>query len=226
MPEPATVRVLTLNHVSVAAFPNRHVDDCYERLDALLPGQFDRIDSVLESDLLNVNALIHPPGMVCNAGWVEATGGNFPFYADGMSPAVARVTDEVDAERRALADRLGVPTISLVEALHRAGYTTAEGAASGRTHAAVQASTAMAPIAAPGSLDHRYLHEDVGWGLVPWIHMARAAGVPMPATAALVDLAGVMNGVDYAREGLTLERMGLAGLSADEISAYARLGRP
>jgi opine dehydrogenase len=224
MPAPATVRVLNLCRVGVAAFPNRHADECHDRLDGLLPGQFDRIESVLESDLLNLNALIHPPGMVCNAGWVEATGGGFTFYAEGMTPAVGRVVDEVDAERRALAERLGVPTVTLVDALHRAGFTTAEAAATGRTYDAVQASGNLGTMMAPASLDHRYLHEDVGWGLVPWTHLARAVGVPMPATEALVDLAGLMTGVHYRAEGLTLERMGLAGLGADEISAYARLG--
>jgi opine dehydrogenase len=224
MPEPATVRVLNLSRVGVAAFPNRHAAECHDRLDALLPDQFDRIDSVLESDLLNLNALLHPPGMVLNAGWVEATGGGFTFYDEGMTPAVGRMVDEVDAERRALAERLGVPTITLVDALHRAGFTTAEGAASGRTYDAVKASTALGTMMAPASLDHRYLHEDVGWGLVPWTDLARAVGVAMPATEALVDLAGVMNVVDYRDTGLTLARMGLAGISAGEISDYARLG--
>lgn len=224
MASPATVRVLALIQVSLAAFPSRHLKECHERLDVLLPGRFEPIGSVLEADLANVNALLHPPGMVCNAGWLEATEGQFPFYREGMSPGVARVVDEVDIERLALAERLGVPALPLVQSLHQAGFTTAEGAASGRMHAAMQAAESLHGVVAPPSLDHRYLHEDVGWGLVPWVHLAEAVGVTMPATAALVALAGLMNGVDYRLEGLTLERMGLAGVPADEISAYARLG--
>jgi opine dehydrogenase len=57
--------------------------ECHQRLDALLPGQFGRAESVLEADLANLNAILHPPGMVCNAGWIEATGGKFGFYAEG-----------------------------------------------------------------------------------------------------------------------------------------------
>ena len=37
------------------------------------------------SERANVNAVIHPAGMVANAGWLEATGGNFAFYHDGIS---------------------------------------------------------------------------------------------------------------------------------------------
>ena len=76
------------------------------------------------------------------------------------------------------------------------------------------------PIQSPPKLDHRYLHEDVGWGLVPWMHLAAAAGSPAPTITALTHLAGVINGIDYPREGLTLERMGLAGKTPGQIRAH------
>jgi hypothetical protein len=41
---------------------------------------------------------------------------------------------------------------------------------------------------------------------------------------ALATLAGVLNGVDYARTGLTLDRMGLLGLGPDDIGSYLRTG--
>jgi opine dehydrogenase len=88
----------------------------------------------------------------------------------------------------------------------------------------LQGSEAMATVAAPPTLDHRYLHEDVGWGLVPWLELAGACGSPAPIMEALTVVAGALNGVDYVRTGLTLEKMGLAGLTASEIVTYARSG--
>jgi hypothetical protein len=52
------------------------------------------------------------------------------------------------------------------------------------------------------------------------MHLAAAAGSPAPAITALTHLAGVINGIDYPREGLTLERMGLAGKTPAEIRAH------
>src|SRR5689334_24908101 len=75
MTGPATVRVFLRGRASVAALPAGRLDECHRRLDALLPGQFGRARSVLEADLADVNAILHPPGMVCNAGWIEATKG-------------------------------------------------------------------------------------------------------------------------------------------------------
>jgi opine dehydrogenase len=221
---PATVGVFALPQASLAAFPGRHLDQCHERLDALFPGRFGRLGSVLEADLLNVNAVLHPAGMVCNAGWIDATGGDFPFYHQGIGPAVARVMEALEGERVAVAQGLGVAIIPILDDLRRAGYTTAAASGTGGLHEALSTSKALRAIKAPPSLDHRYLHEDVGWGLVPWMGLAGAAGVPTPTMAALTDLAGLLNGVDYRREGLTLDRMGLTGMTPDEIRSYAATG--
>src|SRR5690606_29348319 len=45
----------------------------------LFPGAYDTGD-VIASDLSNVNMIVHPPGAILGAAWVEATGGDFTFY--------------------------------------------------------------------------------------------------------------------------------------------------
>ena len=131
---------------------------------------------MLEADLANLNAILHPPGMVCNAGWIEATAGKFGFYADGGGPAVARVMDAIDAERLALACALGVRAVPFAEQFRQLGFTAGEQVRAGGAYHAIQHSELIRPIQSPPKLDHRYLHEDVGWGLVPWMHLAAAAG--------------------------------------------------
>src|SRR5215470_12670197 len=217
---PATVRVFLRARASVAALPASHLEECHRRLDALLPGQFGRAESVLEADLANLNAILHPPGMVCNAGWIEATGGTFGFYAQGSGPAVARVMDAIDNERLALADRLGVRAVPFTELFGQLGFTAGGQVHAGGAYHAIQHSELIRPMQSPPQLDHRYLHEDVGWGLVPWMHLAAAAGSPAPTISALIHLAGVINGIDYPREGLTLQRMGLAGKTPAQIRAH------
>jgi opine dehydrogenase len=224
MAGPATVGVFALTAASLAAFPSRDLDECHSRVDALLPGQFSKAASVLELDLQNVNAVMHPAQTVCNASWIEATGGDFFIYREGSGPSTARIIEAVDSERLAVADALGVPSLSLVDALARAGYTTVEAAATGSVHIALQEGEPISRVKAPPTLDHRYLHEDVGWGLVQWINLARVASVPTPTMDALTILAGACTGRDYYREGLTLERMGLSGVGPEAILGYAVSG--
>src|SRR5947207_8670617 len=218
---PAAVRVFLRSRASLAALPASHLQECHQRLDALLPGQFGRAESVLEADLANLNAILHPPAMVCNAGWIEATAGKFGFYAEGGGPAVARVMDAIDAERLALARALGARAVPFAELFHQLGFTTGGQGSAGSAYHAIQCSELIRPIQSPPRLDHRYLHEDVGWGLVPWMHLAAAARSPAPTITALTHLAGTINGIDYPRKGLTLQRMGLAGKTPGEIRAHA-----
>ena len=70
----------------------------------------------------------------------------------------------------------------------------------------------------------RYIHEDIGYGLVPMAALGRLAGVATPTMDALVQLASAALGIDYARDGLTLERLGLAGKSLEELAAFAQQG--
>jgi len=188
-----------------------------ERLTALLPGEPGRCESILEADLANVNALLHPPGMICNAGWIEATDGDFGFYAQGTSPAVAGVMEAIDRERLALAQRLAVRADPFPELFAQLGLVDPVEAGPD-AYSAVHASWLIHPIRAPAALDHRYLHEDVGWGLVPWMQLAEAVHCPTPTINSLINLASAINRLDYSRQGLTLGRM---GLHASAVSSKA-----
>jgi opine dehydrogenase len=156
--------------------------------------------------------------MVRNAGRIEATAGEFGFHRDGTQAAVARVTEAIDQERMELAQRLHVPAVAFGELFHQLGFTPSP---AGGVLEAIRASELIHPIQSPSTLDHRYLREDIAWGLVPWMQPAAAVGSPAPVITALTNLAGVMNSVDYAQTGLTLKRAGLGDMSADQIRAHA-----
>lgn len=36
---------------------------------------------------MNINAVIHPAGVLMNAGWIEMTSGNFLFYKESITPS-------------------------------------------------------------------------------------------------------------------------------------------
>jgi opine dehydrogenase len=171
-----------------------------------------------------MNAVFHPPGMLMNAGWVEATGGGFLFYREGITEAVGRVVAAVDAERMAVAKALGVPARGFLETFHQAGLTTAEALASGSIARACRESEPNRTIRAPASLDHRYVHEDVGYGLVPMTAFAQLGGVPTPVIDAHVALLSLAAGIDYAATGLTLEKLGLAGLAPADLGRFVKEG--
>ncbi len=54
--------------------------------------------------------------------------------------------------------------------------------------------------------------------------LARVVGLTTPVTTAMTDLTAVFSGYDYRANGLTLEKLGLAGMTRDEIIAFATTG--
>lgn len=209
--------------LAFAAFPGKNVQRLYELLKPVFP-EITPASSVLETALSNLNAIFHPPGMIMNAGWIEHTGGEFLFYREGITESIGRVTAGVDAERIAIAQALGVPFQTFLEAFHRAGLTTKAALASGSIMRACRESEPNRAIKAPPSLMHRYIHEDVGFGLVPFAAFGALARTKTPTIDALIRLAGIATATDFASDGLTLEKMGLGQCSVEALPKFLHDG--
>ncbi|MDP7605138.1 MAG: NAD/NADP octopine/nopaline dehydrogenase family protein [Alphaproteobacteria bacterium] len=221
---PAAVDIFSYTKkLKFAAFPGRHLDALHEAVKPLYP-EIVPVSSVLETGLTNVNAVFHVPGMVMNAGWIEDTGGDFLFYREGITPAVGRVTARVDAERMAVAGALDVPTAGFLENFYQAGLTTKAAMESGDISRACMESEPNKVIKAPPSLDHRYMHEDVGYGLVPFAALGDLAGVATPAIDGLVHVASKLMDIPYAETGLTVEKMGLGGAAPGDLGRFVMQG--
>lgn len=187
----------------------------------LFPGVVAAPD-VLASSLANVNLVLHPPGAVLSAAWVEATGGDFTFYVDGMTPAVVRVIEAYDAERLAVAAAFDHHLPTLMEEMTALGSVDAAAAARGDVRDAIRKGVANSTIKAPDSLSHRYYQEDFGFGVLPFVELARIAGVPVPVADALLRMGDTLTGDDFMTRGLTARRLGIEGLDLAGLLAIVR----
>lgn len=181
---------------------------------------------VLACDLANVNLVLHPPGAVLAAAWIEATGGDYRFYVDGMTPGVARVLGALDRERLEVAAALGHELPPLQDEMAAIGTADSEAAARGDLRGAIAGGEANRTIAAPDSLSHRYYAEDFGYGLVPFLALAEIAGVGAPVASALLTLGETLLGRALRAEGLTAARMGVAGLDSTALRELVRGAGP
>ncbi|KAJ9489834.1 hypothetical protein VN97_g3420 [Penicillium thymicola] len=171
--------------------------------------------NLLEVGLNNVNPVVHCPAALMNAGWIEATKGDFYFYAQGMSPSVSRVTEKVDKERLAISDAYGLKITPITAYMNQnynndREYSDYHDFASGSVvHNKTKSS--------PSSLNHRYLLEDVLYGLVPWYELGLKCGLTSPTIRALIEMAAVVSGFDYFEHGRTLKSAGLGDATKDQV---------
>jgi len=221
---PAQVEIYRrTENLRFAAFPGKLTARLLPQVGEVYPNIVPATN-VLVTGLSNINAVMHPAGMVGNAGRIETSQGDFYFYRDGITPAIADVIGAVDRERVAIVRRLGLPPVSFVDIFHQAGLTSDAARESQSVYQATQESAANRTIKAPASLNHRYLNEDVGFGLVPMSELARLAGVETPVIDALITLVSELNRTDYRREGLTREKMGLAGIGPEKLNLLLHEG--
>ena len=217
--DPGTVTVTAVaERVLAAALPGGERALALAR--ELFP-QAEPVRDVLAVDLANTNLVLHPPGVILGAAWIEATGGDFLFYVEGMTPGVVRVLETLDAERLAVARAYGHELEALAEEMAAIGTADAELAARGDTGGAIREGGANATIRAPGSLDHRYYAEDISYGLAPFRAFADAAGVATPVAEALLRLGLVLLG-DRDESILGAEELGIAGRDAAGVLALVR----
>jgi opine dehydrogenase len=177
----------------------------------LFPGA-EPVRDVLAVNLANVNMVLHPPGAILGAAWVEARGGDFTFYVDGMTPGVARVMKALDDERRAVARAFGHDMPNLIEEMKLIGSVEPSVQNVDDFAAAIAAGEANRRIKAPPSLQHRYYLEDFGHGVLPFLEFAAIAGVAVPTAHALFTLAESLTGRNIRDGGRTAAAMGIAGL--------------
>lgn len=219
---PAGVWVRGLKQsMPVAAFPARDTERVVGALRELFP-QFEAARHVLETGLNNSNHMLHPPGVLLNLGLVELSKEEWGFFFEGLSPAVCRMMEAMDRERVEILSQLHLPPTTLLDWLLT--FYGHQGMAGETVYEAVSTSPVHGPSKGPQSIEHRYITEDVPFGLVPMASIGRELGVATPAIDALVGVACVVNDRDWWAEGRTADKMGLKGLSATEMIEYVMDG--
>jgi opine dehydrogenase len=215
-PDPTTIRLIVRKKfLQIAAFPGNRTAAVFTRLSPLFPHAV-AAPTVISTGFTNANAMLHVANCVANAGKIDR-GEAYKFYAEGVTPSVARLYTAINAERVAVAAALGaqVPTLEdwFWQTYGVRGATLPE-------TCQLLTTNADGPYQATGtprSWDHKYIAEDVPVGLMPMRALGRAAGVPTPRIDAVIALAQTLAGTDFASAERTLDRMGLAGLDAAGI---------
>jgi opine dehydrogenase len=197
----------------LAALPGKHTGDILELISDVYPSM-EPAKSVLQTTLQNANPIIHPAVSLSNAARIEMTGGDFLFYEEGVSDSVGRLIEALDKERIAIGNALGITILPDPEMGMRQGYMLEANYGSGYRKA-----PGFLGIGAQPQLDHRYINEDVGYGLVFMSKLGEQIGVATPGIDAVINVATIVMARDYRAEALrTPESLGIADRSAEELA--------
>lgn len=216
---PAQARIFRIKEaVPLAALPASRTRLVLTQIREAYPQFIDGVN-VLQTGLNNMGAIFHPALTLLNAGWIEATHGDYQFYIDGVTPSVARVLEALDRERVTVASSLGIRARTALEWLKLAYDTTGDDLCE-----AIHNQPGYYGIKAPSTLNHRYIYEDIPMSLVPIASLGQRFGVSVRGIDAIIRLACIVHRTDYWRRGRTVEKLGIADYSVGELTQYVNEG--
>nr|WP_276562364.1 NAD/NADP octopine/nopaline dehydrogenase family protein [Hoeflea prorocentri] len=208
--------------LALGVFPSENTAHCAALLGSILP-IFDVKQDVLETNLESMNFLVHPAIALTGIGLFDVAKKEqrkIRFYQEGNSAAAGQLAEALDQERRPVLDRFGYPFRSLADQIN---------VLYGGHGSSVQEAIHNAPFyhALP-DLDpdiwRHWLSWDLPFAHIPFVRLSEMLGAPAPLHRGLVDILNAILGEDYWAKGLTLEALGLAGLSVEDIKTYLRSG--
>jgi len=200
--------------LGLGVFPAMHQERVKSMLEPFFPG-LRTYPHVAACGLAAMNPVVHPPGVLLNAGRIEYSRGDFYFYEEGVTPAVCRLIDAVDRERRAIASSLGLDLAPVDEAFHLAGFGP-----KGDLWETINGSRMLTQLRAPGALETRWLTEDVPYGVAEWALLGEQLGVATPTLRALVELTSATTGIDFWKCARTPRDLGIDRMNKEALLSF------
>jgi opine dehydrogenase len=189
----------------VGVFPARRTEEALAVIRRAYP-VVHPIEDALSAALMNAGPIIHPPLILMNAGPLQHYD-RWDIHNEGTQPAIRSVTDALDGERIGVREALGYAPYHYPLRDH---YTTDKWMYGDAHDRLTESGDWRERI---DLRTHRYMREDVAYGLAFLVSVARWAGVAAPVASGLLAIASAALGEDlYANSPRTLEALGLSKL--------------
>lgn len=214
------------DRILVSAFPADRLDEIKQIISEIIPEtQFVR--NVISTAIDNTNPTVHPMPTIFNIGWLES-GQEFSFMQQAVSPTLSSYMERMDKERLAVGEKLGlVKGVEMFDLFEQ--YAAEYGVTGKKTlHDVFMACDAYTHIYGPKDIKTaRYIVEDVGMGLLPLVSVGEMLGVDVSCSKLVIDVCEKVLEMDYHADGAgrTAESLGIAGMTAEQIIAYAQTGK-
>lgn len=213
-PDEARVELsLRVKKLFLAAYPKEDTDllmsVCSQVYDC-----FVAADNIWHTTLENGNPEVHPGPSLLNAGRIDFSEGEFWLYKEGITEHTVKVIKGIEKERMEIGKVFGFTLENAVQSRARRGYFSNEDQ---DLQTLFNTSEVFSKIKGPVSVNSRYFTEDISSGLVLWSDLGKVAKVPTPTIDSVINLGGTILERDFFEEGLTLEKLGLEGLTLEKL---------
>ena len=197
-----------------AAFPAKDMDFIAGVVSELYPPEHGYTlrmgQNVIDTLLVDYNAITHTPPMICNAARIHGGDKDFHLFGVDENPEpVVNLIRALDRERMAIGEKLGLTQHTLEEEIRMVKWNRDGVDATLPLYEAIH-TPFLEVCEGPFRLDARHLTEDIPYGLVTYSSLGRLVGVPTPMSDAITTIAEGLLGRDFRAEGRDIEALGLS----------------
>ncbi|NLK01678.1 MAG: NAD(P)-binding domain-containing protein [Clostridiaceae bacterium] len=207
------VKVLALkDSVYVAGIGGMSNREIVNYLPACIRPYFLPAASMIQTSIGNIGMILHCAPVLLNSGWIENPDFTFKYYRDSITPHIAAYIEEIDHERLQVAEALGFVIDSAKEWFHRTYHT--QYIKGENLYEVIRRTDVYDDIDAPNTLNHRYILEDVSYGLVPLETLAQLLDIGTEYTSLIIDLASKLLRLDLRATGRHLKEINIQDIYA------------
>ena len=196
--------------VLTGVFPAKRTDEALACLQAYFPSMVPAAN-VIECALQNPNNMVHPIGALLNLGRIEYTKGDFWVYKEGFTDSVFTLMKAVDKEKCQVLEGLDIPALTYFEIKQRLNSISFQ-------------DFAKVSSKGPFSVFDRYITEDVPNGLHLISSLGKEFDFDTSITDSIIHIFSCLTGTDYFKTGRSTEKLGISGLTVQELNKCLQEG--
>jgi opine dehydrogenase len=205
----------------LATFPAEKSKEAFDILNRIFPN-YIIAKNVLETNFENINFLAHTGFALPNIGNfdnAEEKGEGVDFYKIANTYHTGLFTEAKDKERINVCKAYNLTYRSLIS--HINNYYAAPGET---IQEAFHNLKLFQGRLISAGIWRKWVKLDIALSHIPFVLLAELAGASVPLHRGIIAINGAVLGIDFWKTGLTLDKLGLEGLTSKEVMHYVTYG--
>lgn len=204
-------------NLGFSTFPSIRLKNEYKRVKKIYPGIIQR-NNIIETGMSNINAVLHVPIIISNLSLIDRKK-DILMYHEALTNSVGIISSAMDQERCSLNKTNKEINLESLKNIYRSWYLH-QGAKGSSFVELAGGNPIYYESKLPKALNHRYLLEDIPYGLIPMMSFLKRFGASYKNIESVINLACTISGVDFYNQSRNLKTLKLEEKGGEEIINY------
>lgn len=200
-----------------SCFPAMNNKNIYQLLQKFYPYLILR-KNVLETGLSNTNTLIHVPIMLFNLSNIDNQL-DMRFYHEAFTESIGTIVKVMDQERMQI-NKSGIVNLLSIEELLNSWYGYQGIGERDSACKMCKRNPIYRESKMPTSINHRYLSEDIPFGLIPMINLLDRFGYDSGVSKAVAKMASILLGEEVVSKARDLKALGVGFENEEQLKGF------